>query len=147
MDEQTRSMEWISYKRLRLESFKYLLAVVLFLITCFLLLRKYLGDQFALRWLVPAGGISAYIFYFLFVHLRDNSLKSNPTGLLPTLGLANWITLSRASLNAVLAGFLLCPWPEGWLSWAPSILYLVSVSDGYCRWFCCPHHRTGNQSG
>lgn len=135
MDEQTRSMMSISYKRLKLESFGYFLASGLFLLTFFILLRQNLGDQFALRWLIPAGGITAYIFYFLYVHLRENHLKTSPATLLPTLGLANWITLSRASLIAVLAGFLLCPWPEGWLSWVPGIVYLVSVcmdiADGF----------------
>jgi len=98
-------------------------------------LRQFLGNPFAWRWLALSCAISIYQVYFLYAHLKDNRLKTGAGDLFPTLGLANWITITRAIFNAALAGFLFGPWPEGWLSWAPSILYLVSALMDYADGF------------
>lgn len=124
-----------NYRRLRQEWLGFVLASSLYLLACFIILFHSQGDIFAWRWFCLAAPISIYQFYFLFTHLGDNRLKTGDSELLPNLGLANWITSSRAILNAVLAGFLLNPWPQGWASWAPGFIYLFSVildfADGF----------------
>jgi CDP-diacylglycerol---glycerol-3-phosphate 3-phosphatidyltransferase len=126
MDRETDTGTMNNLHRLRWEWGGYVLASVSFLLASFFLLRQFWGAGFALRWLVVAGAISIYQFAYLFFHLKENHLKSGSGNLFPTLGLANWITITRAIFNAALAGFLLGPWPTGWLAWVPSILYLVS---------------------
>jgi CDP-diacylglycerol--glycerol-3-phosphate 3-phosphatidyltransferase len=51
------------------------------------------------------------------------------------LGLANWLSVIRGALIALLFGFVAAPWPEGWRAWLPGILYvtasLMDFADGY----------------
>jgi len=54
----------------------------------------------------------------------------------PLLGAANWLTLLRGGLIAVLAGFIFQPAipdgsPVGWVAWAPAVLYIAAAAlDG-----------------
>jgi CDP-diacylglycerol--glycerol-3-phosphate 3-phosphatidyltransferase len=135
MITQVEPGELNSLHRLRREWGGYVLASMTFLLVVFLLLGRFWGAEYSWRWLCVSGAISVYQFIYLFNHLLDNRLKSGGGTVFPTLGIANWITLTRAILNAALAGFLMGPWPVGPLSWAPSILYLISVlmdfADGF----------------
>jgi CDP-diacylglycerol---glycerol-3-phosphate 3-phosphatidyltransferase len=113
--------------QLRWEWGGYVLLGLTFLLAFFLILHQFWAVDYAWHWLALAGMISIYQFIYLFAHLKENRLKSEAGGLFPNLGLANWITITRAMLNAALAGFLLSPRPEGLLVWVPSLLYLVSA--------------------
>lgn len=121
-------------QRLRAEWAGYVLAGLSFITVAYLVLRQDWGANYALRWLLVALGLVIYQFVFLWRHLGENR-RADSAQLLPTLGLANWITMTRGVFNASLAGFLLGPWPEGWLAWAPGGLYLASAVmdyvDGY----------------
>jgi CDP-diacylglycerol--glycerol-3-phosphate 3-phosphatidyltransferase len=54
----------------------------------------------------------------------------------PSLGAANWLTLLRGGLIAVLAGFVFQPTLAGgslagWVAWAPAALYIAAAAlDG-----------------
>jgi CDP-diacylglycerol--glycerol-3-phosphate 3-phosphatidyltransferase len=100
------------------------------------------------QWSIQSALIIAYILYLLRRNLRLNTHpdgRSAPS----SLGAANWITLSRGALVAVLAGFLLQPWPgrssgPGWVMWMPGILYItVSGADALDGWVA---RVTGNQT-
>ncbi len=120
--------------RLRAEWAGYVLASLAFITAAYLILRQDWGINYAARWLVVVLGLAAYQFVFLWRHLGDNRPVDSPH-LLTGIGLANWVTMARGIFNAALAGFLLGPWPAGWLAWAPGTLYLVSAlmdfADGY----------------
>lgn len=120
--------------RLRAEWAGFFLASLAFITAAYLILRQDWGVNYAVRWLLVVLGLAIYQFVFLWRHLGDNRLVDS-TDLLPGLGLANWFTMVRGIFNAALAGFLLGPWPWGWLAWAPGILYLTSAlmdfADGY----------------
>jgi CDP-diacylglycerol---glycerol-3-phosphate 3-phosphatidyltransferase len=88
----------------------------------------------ALAWLAVTGGMASYHFAYLWRYLHENRLSSDAP-LLPTLGLANAITISRSVWVAALFGFFLIPKPGGLLAWAPGALYaavaLADYLDGY----------------
>jgi len=134
MTANTGLDEWRDLQRLQIEWAGFVLAGLTFITTAFLILRAGWGEIYAWRWLLAALGLAVYQFVFLRRHLKDNRANEN-TPLLRTLGLANWITAARGVINASLAGFLLGPWPAGWLAWAPGVLYLTSAimdfADGY----------------
>ncbi len=121
-------------RRLRVEWAGYVLASLAFLTVTYLVLRQDWGANYSLRWLLVALGLVIYQFIFLWRHLGDNR-QADSTRLMPSIGLANWITMARGVFNAALAGFLLGSWPEGWLAWAPGVLYLTSAvmdfADGF----------------
>jgi CDP-diacylglycerol---glycerol-3-phosphate 3-phosphatidyltransferase len=121
---------------LRREWGGYLLASIAFLSVFFLILYRQWGENYALRWLLVAVGMAVYLFVFLWRNLDKNRLNSGPkVDLLPSFGLANGITISRAVINGALAGFLFGPWPAGWLAWAPSAFYLLSSLMDYADGF------------
>lgn len=91
-----------------------------------------------------AGSISTalvtiYILYLLRRNLRLNT-RGEHQNLKACLGPANWITLARGGLIAILAGFMLQPWPgrssgPAWTGWVPGAVYLTAVAgdvlDGF----------------
>ena len=91
-------------------------------------------NQNNLQWILQTVFITVYVLGLLRYGLplnyaaRQNVLYSN-------LGYATWITIVRAMLICMLAGFLFQPWPHSnasstSLSWAPGILYITaSVLD------------------
>lgn len=109
-------------------------AGVLFLFGLFLALQQSGMARLAWAWLAVSALLSAYPFWHLWRHLHLNRLDAG-SPLIPSLGPANVMTLSRSVLNACLAGFLVAPRPEDWAAWVPGLLYLVSVIldylDGY----------------
>ncbi len=83
-----------------------------------------------LQGLVQATIVTAYILILLRIgmplnyHPLKKVLHSN-------LGYGTWMTIARAMLIAILAGYLFQPWPQsrhfpGWLSWTPGGLYLLA---------------------
>ena len=80
---------------------------------------------------IPAALVTTYILYLLRRNLRLNT-RGEGQDLMASLGPANWITLARAGLIAILAGFMLQPWPgrsngPGWTGWIPGAVYMTAV--------------------
>jgi CDP-diacylglycerol--glycerol-3-phosphate 3-phosphatidyltransferase len=102
------------------------------------LLAGYWGAVASLRWFLQASLLTSCVLADLGRALSLNCSAAEGT-LRPTLGWANGITLLRAGLISVLAGFLFQRPVAGiepdWLSWAPGVLYLIvsalDALDGY----------------
>jgi CDP-diacylglycerol--glycerol-3-phosphate 3-phosphatidyltransferase len=111
------------------------------LLAGYTLLQGGAGAQQALQWLAlatTAMAIQLGILWFALPYNRRQGYSlaaTQDTGLVPSLGYANGITLLRGLLACMLAGFLFSPLPDGWLAWAPALLYtadrLVDFADGY----------------
>ena len=83
----------------------------------------------AIGWAVLSSGLMIYQLIFLRLNLSANH-TADQANLCPNLGWANWFSMIRGLLLALLLGFLAGPWPVGWLAWVPGILYLVaSIMD------------------
>lgn len=88
----------------------------------------------AMHWLALATTTMAVQMVVLWWALRFNH---HPDGapLFPNLGLANGMTLTRGLLACLLAGFLFGPASQGWLAWAPALLYMtervIDFFDGF----------------
>lgn len=80
----------------------------------------------AARWAL----LSAVALVFVLAVLRRNLPRNHLPGgaLLPGLGPANWVTIGRAILLALLAGFILLPRPAADLAWVPAILYTIAIA-------------------
>lgn len=89
---------------------------------------------YAARWLLQAGAAIIYLLWVLWRSLEYN-IRNGETGLLAEFGAGNSMTVFRGILIAGLSGFLLLPWPSGWLAWAPGVLFtaagLSDFLDGY----------------
>jgi CDP-diacylglycerol---glycerol-3-phosphate 3-phosphatidyltransferase len=90
--------------------------------------------RLALRWLALATTTMVIQMGILWWAL-DQNRRSSDARLLPALGYANGMTLTRGLLTCLLAGFLFAPWPTGLLAWLPTLLYtlerLIDYFDGY----------------
>lgn len=88
----------------------------------------------AVRWLTLAATTMVVQMVVLWWALRFNH---HPDGaaLFPNLGIANGMTLTRGLLTCLLAGFLFGPALQGWLAWAPAVLYMtervIDFFDGF----------------
>ncbi|MFC6836630.1 CDP-alcohol phosphatidyltransferase family protein [Halomarina ordinaria] len=86
-----------------------------------------------LWWILGAGAVLVVEASLLWRGL-DANRTTREAPLLPTLGLANGLTLVRGLALAAVAGFLLLPRPVGALAWAPGALYgaaaLLDQVDG-----------------
>lgn len=86
------------------------------------------------RWALLATPLLAYGLWLLWHGLPLN-YREGETAVLPTLGYGNGLTLARGLALALLSGFLLTPWPAGWLAWLPMLLYtaasIADYLDGY----------------
>jgi len=85
-------------------------------------------------WGGTAGLAALYVLRLLSANLSSN----HPPGseqLYTSLGIGTYLSLFRGWLLTLLAGFLLIPWPTGWLGWMPALLYIFSgildLFDGY----------------
>jgi CDP-diacylglycerol--glycerol-3-phosphate 3-phosphatidyltransferase len=96
----------------------------------FLILNDDWQTRYGLQGIVQAAIMTAYVLILLRIgmplnyHPRKKVLHSN-------LGCGTWITITRAMLIAILAGYLFQPWPQsrlfsGRLSWTPGTLYLTA---------------------
>ncbi len=73
-----------------------------------------------------AAAALAFVLITLWRNLPQNHLPDKD--LFPGLGPANWVTILRADLLALLAGFVVLPRPAGALAWTPAILYTVAIA-------------------
>ncbi len=98
---------------------------------------------YAGRWALLAGPVLAYVLALFWRNLPDNHRKGE-TAVLPTLGLGNILTLYRGLATALLAGFLLSPWPAGLLAWLPALLYMTADVADYLDGYAArrAHHAT-----
>jgi CDP-diacylglycerol--glycerol-3-phosphate 3-phosphatidyltransferase len=89
---------------------------------------------YAVRWLILASFVTAYILAVLWFSLTDNH-RIGESRLLVVFGLGTNLTLARGLLVALLSGFLLLPRPGGMLAWIPGVLYglagFADLFDGY----------------
>jgi CDP-diacylglycerol--glycerol-3-phosphate 3-phosphatidyltransferase len=91
--------------------------------------------------LLPGLAVTIHLQYQLCRHLGANHRPGEENQLFPTLGVANWVTLLRASAVVALAGFLpLAVQPPGLglplaLTWTPGVIYLggglADLVDGF----------------
>ena len=92
-----------------------------------------------LRWILQAVPVIIYILFILQRKLSFNR-RCREGQLRPSLGAANWITLARGGLIAMLAGFWLQPWPgrlngSEWIGWLPGIIYIAAtLGDALDGW-------------
>ena len=100
------------------------------LVVVYLALSAWWGPAQALRWLSLSVAAAMLILVDLLRGLGLNH-RCDETELLPGLGAATALTLTRGLLLAVLAGFLLLPVPPGTLIWAPSLCYLAAALLDY----------------
>lgn len=86
------------------------------------------------RWLLVSSAVFGYQVMFVGLRLHLNR-RQGEAHLLGELGPGNALTLARGVLLAMLAGFVVLPWPPGALAWAPAILYMTAdvadYFDGY----------------
>ena len=99
--------------------------------------------EYAPRWALLSGLMLAYVLALFWRNLPANH-RQGETAVLPTLGLGNSLTLYRGLATALLTGFILSPWPGGFLAWIPAILYMTAdiadYLDGYAARVA--HHAT-----
>jgi len=100
------------------------IAGMILVVAGYFLLTSVWEAAFALRWAIVTSAIVVYEMIALWRGLRKNH-PPRDLELLPQLGLGNVLSITRGMLVASVAGFLLCPRPEGWLAWTPAILYIT----------------------
>lgn len=80
--------------------------------------------------LLALGGVMGFVWSLLGRHRRTTD---GPV--LAVLGPGNHLTILRGVLIAQLPGYLLFPWPGGWLAWLPALTYgtvqAADYLDGY----------------
>jgi CDP-diacylglycerol--glycerol-3-phosphate 3-phosphatidyltransferase len=100
----------------------------------------------ALQWLLLALLTMAVQMMVLWWALRFNHPPEG-AALFPTLGIANGMTLTRGLLTCLMAGFLFAPMPQGWLAWAPALLYMseriIDFFDGFVARYTSRETRLG----
>lgn len=100
----------------------------------------------ALQWLLLATLAMMVQMIVLWWALRFNHPPEG-AALFPTLGVANGMTLTRGLLTCLMAGFLFAPSPQGWLAWAPALLYMseriIDFFDGFVARYTSRETRLG----
>jgi CDP-diacylglycerol--glycerol-3-phosphate 3-phosphatidyltransferase len=128
--EQTPLNPPKSQRRLQRMWWRAVIYCSCFLLGAFLILKDDWHNRLGLQGIVQAAIITAYVLILLRIglplnyHPRKKVLHSN-------LGYGTWITITRAMLIAMVAGYLFQPWPQshlfpGRLSWTPGTLYLTA---------------------
>jgi CDP-diacylglycerol--glycerol-3-phosphate 3-phosphatidyltransferase len=84
----------------------------------------------AWRWAIVALCVLAYELGFLWRGLKDNH-RQDEVSVLPTLGVANVLTMVRGLALGLLAGFIFLPWPSERLAWLPALLYTLAILADY----------------
>ena len=124
----------VSKNKSIIKMWRQVTAVYLFAILIFYAILLQNWTDFATRWLGLTLLMASYCLWVLWRRLPENH-RAGETAVLPTLGWGNALTLFRGLSISMIAGFLLSPWPVGWLAWIPTILYtgadFADYLDGY----------------
>lgn len=123
LDARTEGLAWAALRR------RWWVAAVgaaLALIAGYLWLGAAWDASLAARWAL----LTAATLIFVLAVLRRNLPRNRLPGgaLLPGLGPANWVTVGRAVVLALLTGFIALPRPAADLAWAPAILYTIAIA-------------------
>jgi len=108
---------------------------VLFTVGAFCLLLEHGGLSAALQGGLQTAAVLVYA-WTLWGRALELNHPLQEVRLRPSLGAANWLTLLRGGLVAVLAGFLFQPaladgGLAGWVAWTPAALYITAAAlDG-----------------
>lgn len=102
------------------------IGAALALVMGYVWLRAVLGAGQTARWALLTAAVLAFVLAVLWRNLPRNRLPGG--ALLPGLGPANWVTIGRAILLALLTGFIALPRPAADLAWAPAILYTIAIA-------------------
>ena len=126
--------EWNMNYRYLQRRFGRVTAVYIFTIFVFFALFRWRWPCCAERWLALTAVVAVYSLWLVWRHLPENR-REGETAVLPRFGWGNRLTLLRGLAISMVAGFLLSPWPPGWLGWLPAILYTIAdvadYLDGY----------------
>lgn len=100
---------------------------------------------------IQAALVTTYILYLLRRNLRLNT-HGEHQDMRASLGPANWITLARGGLIAILAGFMHQPWPggsngPGWTGWIAGAVYMTAVAGDALDGFIARATATQTQLG
>lgn len=113
---------------------RWVTAVYLTTLLAFFLLLQNTQPSMAASWLALASATAVYCLWVVWRHLSENH-RQGETAVLPRFGWGNRLTILRGLLISMVAGFLLSPWPGGWLAWLPALLYttadIADYLDGY----------------
>ena len=96
-----------------------------------------------LRWALLAGFVLSLELLLLWRNLPHNHRPAEPDDLLTSFGPGTVLTLLRGLCIGLVAGFLFSSRPEGWIGWAPAVLYTVG---GIADWFDGTVARLANHS-
>jgi CDP-diacylglycerol--glycerol-3-phosphate 3-phosphatidyltransferase len=116
--------------RIRREWWIAVLVCALILLGGFSIVNYGRSNQNGLQWILQTAFVTIYALGLLRAGLPLNYHPKKKV-LHSTLGYGTWITIIRAMLIALLAGYLFQPWPKslvfpGRLSWAPGALYTTA---------------------
>lgn len=108
-----------------------LVVAVMLVVFGYALISVVLPSISSLRWALQAVPVMIYILIMLQRRLGLNR-RRHDSQLSASLGAANWITLARGGLIAMLAGFWRQPWPgqfdaTEWARWLPGIIYIAAA--------------------
>ncbi len=121
-------------KRTMMRMWAQVTAVYLLTILIFHTILRRVWAEHATLWLALSLLLAGYCLWVLWWRLPENH-RAGETAILPTLGWGNALTLFRGLSISMMTGFLLAPWPDGWLGWLPAILYtsadIADYLDGY----------------
>jgi CDP-diacylglycerol--glycerol-3-phosphate 3-phosphatidyltransferase len=78
-------------------------------------------------YLLAAAAALVVAFFGVWLLLGENR-QPGELAPSPRLGPANAVTVGRAAATALLAGFVVVPWPGGRAAWLPALLYLAVVA-------------------
>jgi CDP-diacylglycerol--glycerol-3-phosphate 3-phosphatidyltransferase len=116
-----------------------LVVAVMLVVFGYTLISVVLPSISSLRWALQAVPVIIYILITLQRRLGLNR-RCHDGQLSASLGAANWITLARGGLIAMLAGFWRQPWPgqfdaTEWARWLPGIIFIsAALGDALDGW-------------
>ena len=122
-------------RRLRRDWWTALLVCIFMLLVGFSILNHAWPDLNTLQWISQTIITTVYVLGLLRIGLPLN-YHPEQNIFFSHLGYGTWITIIRAMLIAILAGYLFQPWPyssvmPGRLSWAPGTIYIAAAILDY----------------
>ncbi len=121
-------------RRLRATWFRMLTLTLVVLGVAVWLQSSWWRFDLAIRWVIPVACLTAYVLGSLYATLPLNH-RPLQAELLPSLGIANTLSVARGIILSMVAGFLLLPRPSGLLGFLPGSLFTIAIAadlfDGY----------------